>query len=169
MTTNPRWDQTPAWSPDGKRIAFEFTRDGAHASDIYVINIDGSEQRNLTDHVYVDATPSWSPDGKKIAFASVRDTESGSLMSRVEIYVMNADGSELRRLTRDFFEDSYPCWSPDGKKIAFIREDMREKKKYICVMMADGSKQKKLTDAPVEQRGLSWSPPLTLVSPRKSR
>ena len=83
--------QTPAWSPDGRKLAFVSRRDGN--SEIYVINADGSEQENLTQHPARDSHPSWSRDGRKLAFVSRRDGNS-------EIYVMNADGSGLRNVTR---------------------------------------------------------------------
>ena len=79
----------PAWSPDGRKIAFLNGRDGN--SEVYVMNANGSGQRNLTRNPGNDADPAWSPDGRKIAFVSNRDGND-------EIYVMNADGSGQRRL-----------------------------------------------------------------------
>ena len=63
--------QTPAWSPDGRKLAFVSGRDGN--AEIYVMNADGSEQENLTRQPANDSHPSWSPDGRKIAFVSRRD------------------------------------------------------------------------------------------------
>jgi hypothetical protein len=103
--------QTPAWSPDGRKIAFVSDRDGN--SEIYVIHADGSEQRNLTRQPASDSHPSWSPDGRKLAFVSRRD-------GNAEIYVMNADGSELRNVTRTPSDDLDPAWSPNGRAIAFV-------------------------------------------------
>ncbi len=87
-------------------------RDGN--SEIYVINADGSEQENLTQHPARDSHPSWSRDGRKLAFVSRRDGNS-------EIYVMNADGSGLRNVTRAPSNDLDPAWSPDGRAIAFVK------------------------------------------------
>ncbi len=101
--------QTPAWSPDGRKLAFVSRRDGN--SEIYVINADGSGQENLTRQPASDSHPSWSPDGRKLAFVSRRDGNS-------EIYVMNADGSGLRNVTRTPSNDLDPAWSPDGRAIA---------------------------------------------------
>ena len=81
----------PAWSPDGRKIAFTVARDGN--SEIYLMNADGSGQRNLTGNIAYDGDAAWSPDGKKITFVSNRD-------GRYEVYVMNADGGNQRRLTQ---------------------------------------------------------------------
>ncbi len=104
--------QAPAWSHDGRTIVFVSWRDGN--GEVYAMDADGSEPRNLTQHPAKDVRPAWSPDGRRIAFVSRRDGNS-------EVYVMNADGSGKRNLTRDRASDDYPTWSPDGRKIAFLR------------------------------------------------
>ena len=90
LTHNERYNTEPAWSPDGRKIAFRSTRNGNR--DIYVMNADGSGKRNLTRNPAQDGSPSWSPDGRRIAFISNRD-------GRLEAHVMNADGSGQRSLT----------------------------------------------------------------------
>jgi TolB protein len=96
-----------SWSPDGRKIVFVNLRDGNF--DVYVINADGSGQRNLTRHPAHDSDPDWSPDGRKIAFTTKRE-------GNFEIYVMNADGSGQRNLTRNPAVDRFPVWSPTQKK-----------------------------------------------------
>ena len=91
LTHSAAYDGEPAWSPDGRKIAFRSTRDGNR--EIYVMNADGSNQRNLTRSPAKDGRPSWSPDGRRIAFVSNRD-------GRLEAHVMNADGSGQRSLTQ---------------------------------------------------------------------
>jgi len=128
------------------KIAFISWRD--RASDIYVMNSDGSNPRKLTDNHY-NTYISWSPDGAKIAFTS-------DMSGNFEIYVMNSDGSNLTRLTNNSADDWYSSWSPDGRKIAFTsnRDDDYE----IYVMNSDGSNQTRLTNNPAGDALPSWSP-----------
>ena len=129
------------------KIAFISERDGN--KEIYVMNSDGSEQKNLTNNPAGDYSSSWSPDGKKIAFTSGRDGNG-------EIYVMNADGSEHKRLTNNRAFDMFPSWSPDGKKIAF--QSKRDGNGEIYVMNSDGTEQKRLTNNPALDFLSSWLP-----------
>ena len=120
LTYNLYDDYTPAWSPDGRSIAFTSNQGrGPYDSyDIYVINSDGSNQRRLTNNTFMpgaDFSPTWSPDGRSIVFTSKRDRDSNNY----EIYVMGADGSNQRRLTNNSDNDFAPSWSPDGRLIAF--------------------------------------------------
>jgi len=135
------------------KIAFTSDRDGN--DEIYVMNADGSEQKNLTNNRALDCSPSWSPTGKKIAFCSKRN-------GNAEIYVMNADGSEQKNLTNNLSDDEFPSWSPDGKKIAFAKKGFLRKNPEIYVMNADGSEQKRLTNNPGFDGHPSWSPFLPL-------
>ena len=96
------------------QIAFVSERDGNR--EIYVMDADGENPRNLTNHPSSDRDPSWSPDGKYIAFVSKRDGNR-------EIYVINADGENLQRLTNSPRNDIQPAWfdpafsvDPAGKK-----------------------------------------------------
>ena len=95
----------PAYSPDGKQVAFTATAEGASAQDIYVMNADGSNWRRITTHPDIDTTPTWSPSGTQIAFVSDRT-------GRPQIYIMNADGSGVRRLPIPDAEADHPTWAP---------------------------------------------------------
>ena len=127
LTNNRHSDRSPSWSPDGKQIAFATDTDGRLANfDIYVIDADGKNQRRLTNNPHNDRSPSWSPDGKRIVFQSNRDGHVHAIeaWSTDEIYVMDANGRNQRRLTENFVYDWFPSWSPDGKRIAFGSEGM---------------------------------------------
>jgi TolB protein len=141
------FEESPRWSPDGKRIAWTSTRD--KNQDIWVMNADGKNPTRLTSDPSADNGPSWSPDGKRLAFAGGR---SGNF----DIYSMNADGSDVRRLTTDPKLDYWPAWSPDGKRIAFTSN--RDGNYEIYVMNADGSGQRNVTSHPAQDNFAAWSP-----------
>ena len=116
--------ESPDWSPDGKHIAFHSNRDasgapGVRGSDIYVMDADGTNVRRLTVTTPGRTTqnPAWSRDGRRIAFASTRDSES--LLTGWELYLMNADGTSIQRVTNDQKPDGHPRWSPDGRRVVF--------------------------------------------------
>ncbi len=92
----------PSYSPDGRQIAFNSNRDGN--PELYVMNVDGTNLRRLTNHPAIDTSPTWSPLGHQIAFTSDR---TGS----PQIYVIGVDGAGLRRITFESYCDR-PTWSP---------------------------------------------------------
>lgn len=141
----------PAWSPDGTRIAFSAVRDEGSrlGQQIYVMNADGSDTRRLTQPPGEGNTPQWSPDGTKIAFASNRHAGLDSSAEQdFEIYIMNADGSEVRRLGAGWPGSSRPHWSCDGTQIAFqapYSQNPKDLSNYeIHVMDVDGSNVRRL-------------------------
>ena len=169
LTNNPGRDRSPSWSPDGKRIVFVSNKDGHVRNDrptaeIYVMDADGGNQRNLTNNPDRDISPSWSPDGKRIAFVSDRAVDGGEAVHNYEIYVMDADGGNLQRLTNNLTEDEYPSWSPDGKRIAFsARRDGHFENELgityeIYVMDTDGENEQRLTENRNNDWNPSWSP-----------
>ncbi len=141
LTNNLSDDVNPAWSPDGSKILFESERDGNR--EIYVMDADGGNQVRLTRHDAVDSTGAWSPDGSQIAFASNRDTGLPYNPYNMDIYVMNADGSNVKRIVDDPEYDVGPQWSPDGRKILFMTA--RHGNFDVYLMNADGTGQKNLT------------------------
>jgi Tol biopolymer transport system component len=155
-----KWSLGAAWSPDGRRIAFWSVRDGN--GEVYVMNADGSGQLKLTRNPSREGEPIWSPDGRKIAFLRHFPAfEFGCgggprACYPSEVYVMNADGSGQKRLTRYRGWDSQTAWSPDGRKLAFV--SYRAGNDEVYVMNADGSAQRNLTRNAARDRLPAWSP-----------
>ena len=154
LTNNSALDTAAAWSPDGSKIAFVSDRD--LNMEIFVINVDGTDLVNITNNPTHDSWlfgflnyPAWSPDSKQIAFTSDRD-------GNFEIYVMQADGSKVQRLTDSPENDAFMEWSPDGSKIVF--ETNRDGNFEVYVMNPDGSDQVNLTSNSANDFFGSWSP-----------
>ena len=117
-------------SPDGKTIVFTSLKDGD--LDIYTMSVDGTNVRRLTNTPGYDGGPWWSPDGKKIVYRAHHPADSAQLAdyrallarrmirpSRVELFTMNADGSDQQQITALGGANFGPSWSPDGTKIVF--------------------------------------------------
>jgi TolB protein len=105
--------QNPAYSPDGKLIAYDYRRPGYSIREIYVMRADGTGIRRLTHVGAVSSFPTWSPDGKRIAFVS------DALDGRSQIYAVAPGGGKVQRIVRTSGDAIQPSWSPDGSKIAF--------------------------------------------------
>ncbi len=151
LTNNPAQDSAPLWSPDGSRIAFESDRDGNF--EIYVVNADGSDPTNLTNNPAQDIWPFWSPDGSRIAYHSTRHYYSSEnnenwgtdirswpdgYHSRLDIYLVNANGSGQVALTKNFRTyERFLSWSPDGSLIALSSRYPRRPTEFH-VMNANG-------------------------------
>jgi Tol biopolymer transport system component len=151
LTKNKGADDSPAWSPDGSKLAFRSYRDGN--SEIYVMNADGTGQARLTTDPADDEQPVWSPNGSRIAFVSRRTGGS-------EVWVMNADGSGQTRLSWwPSGGPTDPTWSPDGAKIAFESwSDI-----YVADAVAAGQPVPVATNltnsaSPISEIEPAWSP-----------
>jgi TolB protein len=121
-------------SPRGK-IAFVSFRDGNQ--EIYVMNADGSDERNLTNHPADDFDPDWSPDGTRLVFVSKRTGQP-------HVYLMDADGSDVRRLTGHRSGGLSPRWSRGGQQIVFSRAGS------LVVMTPDGDNMRVIMEAEPE-------------------
>jgi Tol biopolymer transport system component len=161
LTTNPNLDFSRTWSPDGKRIAFRSDRRGN--DEVFVMNADGTEQRDLTRSPASDYSPAWSPDGQTIAFATDRADPTGN-----DVWLMDSDGSNPRPLVEQTGIDEYPTWSPDGSQVAFactlgkiLASQVGDFE--VCVVNADGSGLRRITNAPGISFVAGWSPDGSLI------
>lgn len=147
-------NQVPRWSPDGRHIAFGSNRYApslGNGREIYSMNRDGSGLQRLTYRLRDSWNPEWSPDGRRIAFES-----DG------KIYVMDASGSNIRRLMTDQTFSSQvegtSAWSPDGMRIAFSAI-ARDREDYeIYALELETSTLTQLTDNNVYDAHVAWSP-----------
>ncbi|MEW5958655.1 MAG: cellulase family glycosylhydrolase [Chloroflexota bacterium] len=144
-----------AWSPDGRRLASSSSPVArpVEAQHLYVMNTDGTGQLNLTEKAGLTSAYAvmWSPQGQQILFSSGE-------MGAAGIYVIDADGANLTRLTDEALSAWYGVWSPDGRQIAFLAgPEVEEARLYV--MNADGSNVIQLTDTPALISWIEWLPP----------
>jgi Tol biopolymer transport system component len=150
------------WSPDGTKLAF--VRGSPGATQIYVMNADGSGQTNLSYNTFGDEQPVWSPDGTRILFQRRIATP---WFWNWEIYAMNANGSGQINLSKHVAVDGSARWSPSGSQIVFVstRDGNREIYKInaafdskLYTMNADGSAQAELNPGVEYPMYAHWSP-----------
>jgi Tol biopolymer transport system component len=131
----------PSWSPNGQRIVYRQELPGN--DEIFVINTDGTDPVNITQHGANDLSPDWSPDGKTIVFESIRD-------GNYEIYAVDPSGSNLRRLTNHPLEDQHARWSPDGSAILYSHHG------ELYLMDPDGSNARPLAGMSIPGNFAEW-------------
>jgi COMPASS component SWD3 len=147
------------WSPDGSRFIYTSNRSGNY--EIYTSNIDGTDERQLTSTSANESFPTWSPDGSKIAYsASTGKWNTIENTKTYELYVMDADGSNVRQLTDNAAYDSNPRWSPDGSLIVFSSDLAEAGHWEVYVMSADGSNMRRVTNTPSSATAINpvWRP-----------
>lgn len=148
LTSNTNSNSRASWSPNGKKITFQSSRDGN--SQIYIMNSDGTNQTRITNNVDSDEQPKWSPDGTKIAFLSNRD-------GNYELYTMNIDGTNQTRITNNSGVDRFPNWSPDGTKIVFSGDSTGREQIYVYNLSNSATTQ--ITNlGSSDQTEPNWSP-----------
>jgi TolB protein len=135
------------YDPSGQRLAVVLSK--GSAADIYVVDVDGRNPRQLTRDPSIDVSPTWSPDGRQIAFVSDR---AGS----PNVYVMDADGGNPRRLTYGGSYNTAPAWSPDGRWIAY---EKRVGGQFdIWLIDPEGHTDVPLVAHPRSDENPSWAP-----------
>jgi TolB protein len=137
---------------DSSSASFAFDSDESGAMNIVVANLDESDIKSITHSLppQFSGYPRWSPDHTKIAFMSDRDGDE-------ELYVMDADGQNVLRVTYNPGEDWSPAWTPDGSRITFVSGPTNHGQIYI--IDADGTNQQLLGHSVGEASGdLDWSP-----------
>jgi Tol biopolymer transport system component len=124
LTDSPAFDDQAALSPDGNSLAFVSSRDSG-STDVYVMDMKSRHIRNLTRSPGGDYRPSWSPDGRRIAFSSDRGTNlqrspgNWEQTQAASVYIIDADGGNLRKLSSEGRFAGSPKWSPDGTQVVF--------------------------------------------------
>lgn len=158
LTFPPHYDTSPAWSPDGKYIAFDRMmptepKKGQRGS-LFIINRDGSNERRLTFFPSLDVKCTWSPDGNRIAFMSGRS-------GKFEIHVIDILTEEVQQLTNSPGNAwaTNPSWSPDGKYITYRYRPPETGISTIYVMNANGKGKNPLVESDKWMRYYPrWSP-----------
>jgi TolB protein len=145
-------------SPDGRRIVFTSLKDGD--LEIYTMNVDGTDVRRLTTTPGYDGGPWWSPDGTKIVYRAWHPPDSAGLAeyrgllaqrmirpNRMELWVMNADGSDQRQITQLGGANFGPSWTPDGRRIVFSSNyrNPRSRNFELYLINLDGSGLEQIT------------------------
>jgi len=158
----------PRWSPDGKKITFEgpnlsrtvrpdWAKTDLHPGTLYIINSDGTDMRRFfevsgeEDRWWGGGGASWSPDGSKIVFESHKE---GTTIDN--IYICNADGTGIKRITDSPYEERKPVFSPDGKQIAYVAyyRGVYMRGSEIFVVDVDGTNKRRVTPPKLLHQGL---------------
>jgi TolB protein len=135
IVKSPEPLMSPAWSPDGKRLAYVSFLDGKR-SKLYVQGVADRKVELIADFRGINSAPAWSPDGTRLALTLSKD-------GNAEIYVLRLDTHELRRLTSHPAIDTEPAWSPDSRQIVFTSD--RAGRPQIYRMSAEGGEAERLT------------------------
>lgn len=149
---------SPSWSPSGEQILYYADWRGVLNAEIYIIDADGRNLVNFSNHAAHDWSPAWSQDGRHIAFLSSRD-------GNAELYVTPTDciaarrycGGDTRRLTFNRANDANPIWSPDNKHIVFASEQAGETAD-LYLLNIDSGEIRRLTSGYGDNQAPAWRP-----------
>ena len=149
--------------PDGRRTAgnSSIPRTGGEITIFSHVHIDGTNETQLTYAPENETEPEWSPDGRQIAYeVSTGVWDSKESQNTYELFVMNADGGNPRRLTENNLGDFSPRWSPDGSLLSFVSDRSAAKHWEIYVMNGDGTNVRRLTNTAGAETAINsaWRP-----------
>ena len=162
LTNSPSSERNAAYSPDGKSIVFTSDRDNK-SKDLYLMDSDGNNVKRLTYNKIYCESPIWTKDGQHIIFTLLVQKDSTDRNFNGEIYIVDVNGENQKRLTYKEGFDSGADISSDGKQIAFYG---RSEKGFvdIYIMNIDGSEMINITDNEIEDYSPSWSPDNNWIS-----
>jgi TolB protein len=172
LVTSDFDDVSPALSPDGRRVAFgRNTADGSTALGAYVVNIDGTGLKQMDAN---GEDPSWSPDGTQLVETRALFDPGASAPYNVALWIENLASGDAHQITRvgvrcpnacaEGGQDDQARWSPDGKRLAFLRETYTSPEQFgIFTMAADGSDLQQVTPDGMNVADPQWSPDGTLI------
>jgi TolB protein len=147
LTRHAGIDTEPTWSPTGRQLAF--ISDRAGSPHVYVMDAEGTSVRQLTSGGF-HTQPRWSPKGDTLVYTARQGVH--------DLWIVNVDGSNPRRLTGGTGDSQGATWAPNGRHLAF--QSNRNGRWQIFAMLADGTTQETLTKSPGEATSPSWSPRL---------
>lgn len=151
FATCPQYARDPAWSSDGKEIVYVAMVNDY--SQVFIMDVDGSNRRQVTNQPFNHYYPFFSPDNQAIVFMSNRKATT--------ICKVKRDGNDYTCLTNEKVENADPHWSPDGRKIIYYSAQYGNNE--ICIMNADGSQQERLTNHAASDQTPSISPDGTKI------
>jgi dipeptidyl aminopeptidase/acylaminoacyl peptidase len=157
ITEGDSENHAPAWSPDGKQIAFSRARSGLtdfNISDLWMADADGKNARRISENMGRATSPSFSPDGKQIACYGLDEQKPGLGDPMVRVWIVSSEGHAARSLTKEFDRSAVllpppsdtlpPVWSDDGASVTFIAADAGNHH-IVRATVADGSAKKIVT------------------------
>ena len=156
LTANAATDVQPAWSPDGRRIAFTSDRDSPGLPEIYFMSPTGLQVERVTVNATSERDPEWSPDARRLAYSSDRVGPGSSV-----VYTSNLLGRAVDEVTSPVTRDSSPAWSPDGARIALRRQSpvgVTPAVSDLVTLDPEGAGEAPLVSGPANDAEPDWQP-----------